>query len=338
LVKIDDVARHAGVAPSTVSYVLSGKRTISEQTRERVMRSVKALGYQPHAGARALASNRSNVIALVIPLRAGMYVPVIMQFAVAVVTAARNFDHDVLLLTQDEGVNGLQRVAGTALVDAIIVMDVELYDQRVPVLRSLKRPSVLIGIPAEPDELTCIDLDFAAAGALCFNHLADLGHRRIALVGSPPEVYKRETAFASRTLSGFKQAAARRRIPVIFHPCEANDVAALTVVSQLLDEHPDVTGIVVHNEAVIRPLTRALATVGGRRVPEDISVVAIGAQDVVGGLTSVAIPAQEIGQTAVQLLMGRLNSNEKYDDEKYTALTMIPPKLSLGTTTARPKR
>src|SRR5207302_5153101 len=117
--------RHAGVAPSTVSYVLSGKRTISEETRQRVLRSIRVLGYQPHAGARALASNRSNVVALVIPLHGGMNVPVIMQFAISVVTAARQFDHDVLLLTQDEGVKGLQRVAGTALVDAIIVMDVE---------------------------------------------------------------------------------------------------------------------------------------------------------------------------------------------------------------------
>ena len=81
LVKISDVARHADVSPSTVSYVLSGKRTISEQTRRRVLASIATLGYHPHAGARALASSRSNVIALVVPLRSGIYVPVLMQFA-----------------------------------------------------------------------------------------------------------------------------------------------------------------------------------------------------------------------------------------------------------------
>lgn len=137
MVKISDVARHAGVSPSTVSYVLSGKRSISEQTRRRVLDSVRTLGYRPHAGARALASSRSNVIALVVPLRSGIHVPVVMQMAIAAVTTARTHDHDVLLLTQDEGVDGLERVAGTALVDAIIVMDVELHDVRLPVLRSL---------------------------------------------------------------------------------------------------------------------------------------------------------------------------------------------------------
>lgn len=103
MVKITDVARHAGVSPSTVSYVLSGKRSISEETRRRVRASIRELGYRPHAGARALASSRSNVLALMIPLRSGIAVPVVMQFAVSVVTAARRHDHDVLLLTQEEG-------------------------------------------------------------------------------------------------------------------------------------------------------------------------------------------------------------------------------------------
>ena len=88
-VTIADVARHAGVSASTVSYVLSGKRTISESTRARVLASVRALGFHPHAGARALASNRANQIALALPLRTGMHLPVLMQFATAVVTAAR---------------------------------------------------------------------------------------------------------------------------------------------------------------------------------------------------------------------------------------------------------
>ena len=53
-----DVARHAGVAASTVSYVLSGKRPVSEETRERVAQSIKLLGYQPHAGAHTKVVRR----------------------------------------------------------------------------------------------------------------------------------------------------------------------------------------------------------------------------------------------------------------------------------------
>ena len=89
MVKITDVARHAGVSPSTVSYALSGKRPISEETRRRVRAAARELGYRPHAGARALASSRSNVLALVVPLRSGIHVPVVMQFAVSVVSDAK---------------------------------------------------------------------------------------------------------------------------------------------------------------------------------------------------------------------------------------------------------
>ena len=82
MVTIADVARHAGVSSSTVSYVLSGKRAISEQTRLRVRSSVRELGYHPNAGARALAARRSHIIALMVPLRTDVYVPVMMEIAI----------------------------------------------------------------------------------------------------------------------------------------------------------------------------------------------------------------------------------------------------------------
>ena len=119
MVKITDVARHANVSPSTVSYALSGKRPISPETRRRIEDSIRELGYRPHAGARSLASSRSRVIGLVLPLRKGIHVPVVMQFATSVLTAAREHDHDVLLLTQNEGEEGINRVAQSAMADAL---------------------------------------------------------------------------------------------------------------------------------------------------------------------------------------------------------------------------
>jgi len=331
MVKIADVAAHAGVAMSTVSYVLSGKRPISEQTRKRVLSSIRALGYHPHAGARALASNRSNVIALVIPLRTGVHVPVVMQFVVSVVTSARKYDHDVLLVTQDEGERGLRRVAGGAIADGLLVMDVELRDVRIPVLRSLSRPSVLIGFPEDAAGLTCIDLDFAAAGALCVDHLADLGHRHVGLVGSPRAVYERRTGFAERLLAGVDEAAARRGVTARMHSCEPSPEAALATVEQLLREQPDLTGIVVHNEPALQPVLDALRTLG-RRVPEDVSVVAVCpdelAQHAAPAVSSVTIPAQEVGRQAVDLLMAKL------EDEHVPAATLLAPRLTRRVSTA----
>jgi DNA-binding LacI/PurR family transcriptional regulator len=332
VVTIADVASHAGVAISTVSYVLSGKRPISEETRRRVEASIEALGYHPHAGARALASNRAKVIALVVPLRTGMHMPVVMQFVLTVVVEARARDHDVLLLTQDEGESGLRRVAAGAAVDGLVVMDVELRDVRIPVLRALNRPSVLIGFPKDAQGLTCIDLDFTAAGEACVEHLADLGHREVGLVGSPPAVYERETGFAQRMLAGIETASRRRHVVASVHPCEPNATAVRATVEQLLREQPDLTGIVVHNEPAVQPLLDALRTLH-RRVPEDVSVVAVCPDEVAEHastpVSSVTIPVEEMGRQAVDLLMAKL------DEEDVPEATLLAPVLTARQSTAR---
>ncbi|MFF4568740.1 LacI family DNA-binding transcriptional regulator [Streptomyces sp. NPDC001410] len=329
MVRITDVARHAGVSPSTVSYALSGKRPISAQTRRRVEAAVRELGYRPHAGARSLAGSRSNVLALVIPLRTGIHAPVVMRFAVSVVTTARRHDHDVLLLTQEEGEDGLRRVTDTALVDALIVMDVQLHDPRL-LLRALGRPSVLIGFPREPEGLTCVDLDFRAAGELCVQRLAGLGHRVVALVGSPPEVYVRGTAFAQRVVQGFT-AADRGRLASRVHPCEATPAAARRVAEQLLREQPALTGVVVHNEAVLEPLIEAFEQLG-LRVPGDLSVIAICPDETAAALrvpvTSVALPSAELGERAVDLLMRKLTGTGVPE------ATLLTPRLTERASTA----
>lgn len=325
-VTIADVARHAGVAVSTVSYVLSGKRAISATTAQRVLDSVRVLGYHPNAGARALASKRTNVIALVLPLRSNL--PVLMQVATSVVTTARQYDHDVLLMTADEGLDGLRRVASSALVDGLLLMDVEIHDPRVPLLRDLGEPSVLIGFPADPEGLTCVGLDFARAGAICADHLVAGGHREIALLGASPG--ERGTGFAERTLAGFAEAAGRHGLNVVARPCEGTFDEVRATVKVLLDDHPGLSGLVVRNEAAVGHVLGALRVLG-RRVPEDVCVVAICPDDVAErtspALTSVLVPAQDVGRQAVRLLMAKL------DGVAVPESTLLEPRLTIREST-----
>ncbi|MGV8977706.1 MAG: LacI family DNA-binding transcriptional regulator [Cellulomonas sp.] len=309
---IDDVARAAGVSTSTVSYVLSGKRPISAATRLRVERSIRDLAYRPHAGARALASSRTNVIGLMAPLRVDVNVSVIMQFVTGVVTAARTFDHDVLLLTQDDA-TGLERVADGSMVDALIMMDIEADDPRVPVLVGLRQPAVLIGLPRDSAGLSCVDLDFDEAARTAVRHLARLGHRRIALVSSPRAVLERHTSYADRILHGFLAESSALGLDTIAVPCESSHTGAIAAVDQVLDRMPDVTALVVHNEVAL-PAVIATLRERGRDVPHDISLVAVCPQDVAVGqplpLTSVDIPAHVIGRVAVEMAMARVEGEQ----------------------------
>ncbi|MEU5104600.1 MULTISPECIES: LacI family DNA-binding transcriptional regulator [unclassified Streptomyces] len=326
MVTLAEVARHAGVSASTVSYVLSGKRSISAPTRERVEQSIKELGYHPNAGARALASSRSNIIALMVPLRTDMYVPVMMEIAIAVATAARTHGYDVLLLTGEEGPAAVRRVTGSGLADAMILMDVELEDERLPLLRDARQPTVLIGLPADTVGLTCVDLDFTATGALCADHLAGLGHREIAVVGEAAAVYERHTGFAVRTLEGLRGRAHELGLRLLHRPCEGSYESMAGALARIFDERPGTTGFVVQNEAAIDPLLSLLRQ-QGRAVPEDISVLAICPDQVATQasvrLTSVAIPAQEMGRRAVDLVVAKLEG--RGTDE----VTLLAPELTV---------
>jgi DNA-binding LacI/PurR family transcriptional regulator len=328
---IADVARHAGVAPSTVSYVLSGKRSISPATCARVERSIEALAYLPHAGARALASRRASVLALVVPIRPEGDLEVMMEFVMAVARTARGFEHDVLLLTNDEGPAGLRRVASTSIVDGVILMEIELRDPRIPVLRELELPTVLIGVPGAPDDLTCVDLDFYAAGRMAVDHLADLGHRSIALIGPHPKVYRRGSGSAARTLRGVKRHAGQRGLALSHHSSDASPRALAGLVEDLFAAGSDITGLIVKNEKGIVPLLDALRA-AGVRVPEDVSIVAVApnaiAERTSPSVTSVDIPFEQMAQRAVGLLI------DKLDGADWTGVTLFPPRLTARASSA----
>jgi len=302
---IGDVARRAGVSASTVSYVITGKRRLSVETTRRVERAIAELGYRPHAGARALASARTHLIGLVAPLRVGVDVNVIMQFVAGVTQGARAHELDVLLLPQDDGTD-LARVTAASMIDALVVMDVEADDPRLTELAALARPVVLIGVPDDSTALTCIDLDFERAGALAVEHLAERGHRRVALLGSPREVLRRHTAYAERMTRGFDTAADRLGLDHVVVPTTSSVAGAYRAVDELVDAVPDVTGLVVHNEIALPHVVARLRELG-RAVPDDVSVVAVCPENVTLSLpvpvTSIDIPAELIGRTAVAMLV-----------------------------------
>lgn len=321
MVTIADVARAAGVSISTVSYVMSGKRTISSDTRERVAQAIADLDYSPHASARSLASHSTNVIGLQAPLRSGVDVHVVMQIVAGIVTEARALHYDILLLTSDDA-GGLSHAARASMVDALLVMDVESDDPRIQTLERLDVPSVLIGLPAGADGLRCVDFDFEAAGRLAADRLAELGHRRVALFGAPVEVLERHTSYADRLVRGFGDACAAHGMAGTVHPCP-NGADAADVVDEVLAADPELSGILIHNEAALPHIAARLAAVGRAR---DIDVLALCpaqmAETVTGLADSIAIPAEGIGAAAAGVIRALLAG------EKPDKVLLLPPTLA----------
>jgi DNA-binding LacI/PurR family transcriptional regulator len=311
-----DVARLAGVNHTTVSHALSGKRPVAAATRERVLAAVQELGYHPNATARSLASRQTRTVGLVAPLdnqSQSMAESHYGHFITGV--ANRLSDHDYRLLclaARDPDPADVVRLARSGQVDGLLLLQVRVNDARVAALRSEGLPFVTIGRTRDCAGLVRADGDFVSAGEIAVHHLADLGHRRLALL-SCVEGGRPLFGFQYHALSGFRRAhrALGLRVDasqVLGYDPHGSIEPALEPL--LIAGRP--TGLITTSpiEAVLamRALTRR-----GVRVPEDLSIVAIGdalvAELVQPPITAVRFSVQALTGLAVDLLIGMLNGH-----------------------------
>src|SRR5687768_17090846 len=149
---IGEIARRAGVSRSTVSYVLSGKRAVSESTRRRIEKVIAESGYRPNAAARALKEGRARTLGLVIPPASQRLTDMQLDFVGSVVEAAAHSDLDVLLSPSGgDHDRSFERLVTGRRVDGVIVMEIRLEDARVERLQQTGLPFVGIGRTANPD-------------------------------------------------------------------------------------------------------------------------------------------------------------------------------------------
>lgn len=326
-----DVAREAGVSQSTVSYVMSGKRPISPETRRRVQDAIDRLTYEPHAGARALAGHRTSTIAVVVPVNPEAGARQLMMFVEEILLAARRRDHDVLLVTADEGPAGLRRVAGRSLCDALVVMEVGTHDDRVDVARGLPLPVVFIGIPDDAAGLDCLDFDFEAAGRLLVAELADLGHRTVDVLGWRPDVAAQGLNYVPRFERGARATAMERGVELRWHRPTGEGEVRQAVDSTLASGA--VPGLVV--AGAVPETLRALAD-RGRQPGRDVDVVglAIDAEAAPYGLTATSPQPRDVSRRVMERVFALLDGETPRGREQELVPAVLVRRAS--TRTARP--
>ena len=192
---IKDVARLAGVSVSTVSYVFSGKRSISPKTAEKVRQAVEKLGYIPNASAQRLRGGHNRIIAISEPIRDEMNQTQYNAYFLETAKQAKDAGYDVLILTSEEAVIDIQRVTGSNLVEGVILLDLMHKDQRAALAHLYSKPCVAIGYPTEHQDCACIDLDFTKMGRMAARILYRLGHQTIAFLRGEEEDYQRGAGY-----------------------------------------------------------------------------------------------------------------------------------------------
>ncbi|MBN9172761.1 MAG: LacI family DNA-binding transcriptional regulator [Microbacterium sp.] len=311
---IGDVARVAGVSRSTVSYALSGKRAISQDTRERIERAIRELDFTPNAGARALATSQTMVIGLLVQFFHDEFSPAMLQYVLPISDAAREEGYDVLMVTEDDGPHALRRITESDMVDGVVLLNVAHDDPRVAPLRAARQPGALVGLPKDTDGLDVFDLDFGEAARMLVDHLHDRGHREIVLISPNEHVITRGGAYAWRFRDAAMERAARYGLRIYPYWGETEQPAITQSLNAILDERPSATALIVHNDAVIAGLPSVL-NARNVHVPDDLSVVGIYSEDF-GRLFSLPYTAIEtspdkLGRAAVQALVRRMQDPER---------------------------
>jgi LacI family transcriptional regulator len=305
-----DVARLAGVSRTTVSFVLNGRddMSISISTRDRVIQAAKALGYEPSAPAAQLARGSSLTIGLVLRQDPGQVASdaLLPQTVQGLGDAAREAGFQVLVESLPPVPGGYRRLLQSRRVDGLVVSgpladDIELrrvLDDGFPIV--LQGHVVTLNSPS-------VDVDNVAGAQAAVRHLIEQGHTRIAMITNAPLKY---TSAAER-LTGYQLALAEAGIE--FDPrliAEGAFVAqsGFEAMVRLLEKRP-FTAVFVASDVVALGAMGAIR-VTHLRIPADISVV--GFDDIPLAayfdppLTTVRIPAYDLGRTAGNLLLAQI--------------------------------
>lgn len=335
--KSEDVAALAGVSRTTVSFVLNDRpgAQISSATRDRVLAAAASLGYQPHASARGLAAGRTHTIGLVLRQSPEQVAEdaLLAETLRGLSEAARAEGYRVLvepIAPTDGPYSGLIRSKST---DGLIMSGPRADDREIRNL-SNSRAAVVIQGSLDGVDLPSVDVDNAEAARRAVEHLIGLGHRAIGIITNAPLAY---TAAADR-LAGYRAALAAASVP---EPDGAIAEAAFDAASgrramaELLAASPQLTAVFVASDVVALGAIAAIRE-AGLRVPGDISVV--GFDDIPLAayfdppLTTVHVPAYDLGRAAGTALLDRINGRDG------TARTVLPTDLVIRSSTAPPNR
>lgn len=330
-----DVASEAGVSRTTVSFVLN-RRTdvkIPEETRERVIAAAERLGYHPIAAARQLAGGRSHVLALVLRQTPEQVASdaILAETLRGLAAAARTQSFRVVVepLALDGSANDIyDDLVRGRLADGLVISGPRVDD---PQLLGLIRdgfPIVLQG--ALPDlDVDSVDVDNTAGARGAVEHLLALGHRRIACITNAPLVY---TA-AQQRYDGYMRALRDAGLgpdPDLLETGDFDATSGHQAMTRLL-ERTTFTAAFVASDVVALGAIGALRDTG-RSVPGDVSVV--GFDDIPLAaffdppLTTVRLPAFELGQAAGRALLERIANQAGHER------TLLPTELIVRASTA----
>ena len=325
---LKDVARLAGVSPSTVSRVLNNTGQISEETSRRVRDAIETLNYKPHAAARGLASGKVFALGLIAPEVSSTFFGQILE-GVESITQQNGYD---LLIHATRGIipktSGYKRPLGSHNTDGLLIHTDALSPEELRYLHNQNFPILLIH-QSPPSSLLVpnVTIENRNSAIALVNHLIEVhGYRKIAYIRG-----RREQEHSTFREMGYLEALNNHGIAIDYDLIGEGGFAANRAEEQInlwLSSKKEIDAIFAFDDETAMAAIYAL-TKAGLGVPEDIAVV--GFDDAYPGyylgpaITTVKAPTFEVGAEAARQLIQIING------QQVPLTTLLPTEIKIRT-------
>ena len=306
------VAEKAEVSVNTASRAINNRPDINLETKKRVLRIAKELGYIRNAAAVALRTKKTGTIGVVIADNRNPFYAEVLN---GMEEAAREKNYHIILANTQRDYKKEEEAINLLLakrVDGLLITPVQDKDDDIRNLIDANIPFVVVGRDFENIEVDAIYNNEAKGGFLATEYLIKKGHKRIALIDG--FLYKSP---AKNRLEGYKKALNKYRIPLDDSLISVGDINiedGHERTKQMLEKNLGFTAIFAYNDMMAFGSMQAIKE-KGLRIPEDIGLV--GYDDIPfsslisPALTTIRLKKQELGIESVKLLLSNINGNRE---------------------------
>ncbi|WP_424767052.1 LacI family DNA-binding transcriptional regulator [Paenibacillus sp. sgz302251] len=328
MVTIKDIAKAAGVSPSTVSRVVSNHPRISKATSLKVKRFMEEMGYHPNAMAKSLVSNTTQTLAIMLPRPAEELFQDFFfgELLRGILTQSTRAGYDMLLTaatSPSDETETISRLVFGRRVDGVILLSSRVNDPLIDLLNKHNFPTVLIGRTENHPNILSVDNNNEQAAYDATQHLIIQGHERIGFVSGPPSL-----TVAQDRMEGYRRAMYDAGLPIRSEwivEGEFLQQSGYRAMSFMMSLPERPSGLVVIDDVVGFGVLRGLTELG-YKVPDDLSLVSFNnialSELATPPISSIDIGTYQLGYTASQMLI-RLIQDENVHQNRM----IIPHRL-----------
>lgn len=331
-----DIARDLGVSAVTISKVLHNHEDIGQETRERVLKRIKELNYQPNPNARALATGRSRLVGLIVPDLLHQF---FAQLTKGISRTLRTRGYGLIMASSEENAEFEQQEINQMLarrVDALIIASTQRTAESFSRITKQRVPYVLVDRKLAGLEANFIGTDDVRAGMLATEHLIAKGCRHIAYIGGD------YPSTAADRLEGFLVAARKHGVTVApkyicrrTHLDDAADSTGHRTMKALLKLEPRPDGVFCFSDPIATGAMQAILE-HGLRIPEDVAIVGCGnvlyASALRVPLSSVNQESESMGEHAAKMVLDLVGSDGKGNPREIRLRPTLVVRASTGGT------